>query len=95
MGALAPAALGAARSHRDLRALGQALSTEAFRAAPPSVVAPFEYTALLWGMGIDWTFWGVLPSARVLLGGGIVIGSGLYLIWHEGNRAAPTTGPPR
>jgi drug/metabolite transporter (DMT)-like permease len=76
-------------------AVGQALLTEAFRAAPPSVVAPFEYTALLWGMGIDWTFWGVLPSARVLLGGGIVIGSGLYLIWHEGNRASLTTGAPR
>ena len=67
-------------------AIGQSLLTEAFRAAPPSIVAPFEYTALLWGIGIDWTFWGVLPSARVLLGGGIVIASGLYLIWHEGEQ---------
>lgn len=74
-------------------AIGQSLLTEAFRAAPPSIVAPFEYTALLWGMGIDWTFWGVLPSARVLLGGGIVIGSGLYLIWREGNKAAVPESP--
>lgn len=66
-------------------AVAQSLLTEAFRAAPPAVVAPFEYTALLWGIGIDWTFWGVWPSARVLLGGGIVIASGLYLIWHEGS----------
>jgi drug/metabolite transporter (DMT)-like permease len=75
-------------------AIGQSLLTEAFRAAPPSVVAPFEYTSLLWGIGIDWTFWGVLPGARVLAGGGIVIASGLYLIWHEGNnrqREAPHT----
>ena len=75
-------------------AVGQSLLTEAFRAAPPSVVSPFEYTALLWGIGIDWTFWGVLPGTRVLLGGGIVIASGLYLIWHEGNsrvRDAPHT----
>jgi drug/metabolite transporter (DMT)-like permease len=75
-------------------ALGQSLLTEAFRAAPPAVVAPFEYTALLWGIGIDWTFWGVLPSTRVLVGGGIVIASGLYLIWHEGSdrvREAPHT----
>lgn len=64
-------------------AIGQHLLTEAFRAAPPSVVAPFEYTALLWGMAIDWVVWGVLPGSRVYLGGGIVIASGLYLIWRE------------
>jgi drug/metabolite transporter (DMT)-like permease len=64
-------------------AIGQHLLTDAFRAAPPSVVAPFEYTALLWGILIDWTVWHVLPATRVYVGGGIVIASGLYLIWHE------------
>ncbi|MGP8034780.1 MAG: DMT family transporter [Steroidobacteraceae bacterium] len=66
-----------------LAATGQYLLTEAFRSAPPSVVSPFEYTALLWGVGIDRVVWQVLPSARVCLGGGIVIASGLYLIWRE------------
>jgi len=64
-------------------AIGQALVTEAFRSAPPSIVAPFEYTALLWGIAIDWVVWSVLPATRVYVGGGIVIASGLYLIWHE------------
>ncbi|MFO7277040.1 MAG: DMT family transporter [Pseudomonadota bacterium] len=64
-------------------AIGQHLLTEAFRAAPPSVVAPFEYTALLWGMAIDWIVWSVLPGLRVYIGGGIVIASGLYIIWRE------------
>jgi drug/metabolite transporter (DMT)-like permease len=64
-------------------AVGQYLLTEAFRSAPPSVVSPFEYTALLWGIGIDRVVWHVLPSARVLCGGGIVIASGLYLVWRE------------
>jgi drug/metabolite transporter (DMT)-like permease len=64
-------------------AIGQHLLTEAFRSAPPAVVAPFEYTALLWGILIDWTVWNVLPAARVYVGGGIVMASGLYLIWHE------------
>ena len=71
-----------------LAAIGQYLLTEAFRSAPPSVVAPFEYTALLWGIGIDRVVWHVLPSARVCLGGGIVIASGLYLIWRERTHAA-------
>jgi drug/metabolite transporter (DMT)-like permease len=57
--------------------------TEAFRSAPPSVVAPFEYTALLWGMAIDWFVWHVLPAPRVYFGGAIVIASGLYLIFLE------------
>ena len=64
-------------------AIGQHLLTEAFRSAPPSIVAPFEYTALLWGIAIDWGVWSVLPATRVYVGGGIVIASGLYLIWHE------------
>jgi drug/metabolite transporter (DMT)-like permease len=79
-------------------ALGQHLLTEAFRSAPPAVVAPFEYTALLWGILIDWVVWSVLPLPRVYLGGGIVIGSGLYLIWHShretlGKSCASTPAP--
>jgi drug/metabolite transporter (DMT)-like permease len=66
-----------------LAAIGQYLLTEAFRSAPPFVVAPFEYSALLWGVAIDRVVWHVLPSARVCLGGGVVIASGLYLMWRE------------
>ncbi|MEP7247933.1 MAG: DMT family transporter [Gammaproteobacteria bacterium] len=64
-------------------ALASRMLTEAFRAAPPSVVAPFEYSALLWGVAIDWVVWNVLPSSRVLAGGALVIASGLYIIWRE------------
>ena len=76
-----------------LAAIGQYLLTEAFRSAPPSVVSPFEYTALLWGVGIDRLVWHVLPSPRVCVGGGIVIASGLYLIWHA--RGAPRRASPQ
>jgi len=69
--------------------IAQHLLTEAFRVAPPSVVAPFEYTALLWGIGIDRVVWGVFPTSRVYIGGGIVIASGLYLIWREHVQRAP------
>jgi drug/metabolite transporter (DMT)-like permease len=64
-------------------ALGTRMLTEAFRAAPASVVAPFEYTALLWGVAIDWVVWSKLPSLRVCAGGALVISCGIYLIWHE------------
>jgi drug/metabolite transporter (DMT)-like permease len=64
-------------------AIAQMLLIEAFRSAPASVIAPFEYTALFWGITIDWVVWSALPSMRVLVGGAIVIGSGLYIIWRE------------
>lgn len=69
--------------------IGQHLLTEAFRNAPPSVVAPFEYTALLWGITVDWGVWHVFPTSRVYIGGTIVIASGLYLIWRERSSGAP------
>lgn len=62
---------------------GQHFITEAFRHAPASVVAPFEYTALLWGVGLDFVVWSVLPGAVTLAGGAVVIGAGLYLIRRE------------
>jgi drug/metabolite transporter (DMT)-like permease len=62
---------------------GQLALTEAFSHGEASVVAPFEYTALAWGIAIDWLMWKTLPDEYTLLGAAIIIGSGLYLIRHE------------
>ena len=64
-------------------AIAQFLVTEAFRRAPASVIAPFEYTALLWGLLLDLVIWHVLPTAITLAGGAIVVASGIYLIRRE------------
>jgi drug/metabolite transporter (DMT)-like permease len=64
-------------------ALGQYWLTDAFRRAPPSVVGPFEYTAILWAFGIDWLFWSAAPSIGLVVGAGIVIASGIFVIWDE------------
>jgi drug/metabolite transporter (DMT)-like permease len=74
-------------------AIAARLMTEAFRLASPSVIAPFEYTALLWGVAIDWAFWNTLPGASVYFGGGIVIASGLYIIWRERRTMTPQLAP--
>jgi drug/metabolite transporter (DMT)-like permease len=71
-----------------LAATGSYLLATAFRSAPASVVAPLEYTALLWGILIDRVVWNVLPSSRVCWGGAVVIASGLYLIWRERTHVA-------
>ena len=64
-------------------ALGQYGITEAFRRASASVVAPFEYSSILWAFTIDWVFWSVAPSEPVVLGSAIVIACGLFIIWDE------------
>jgi len=64
-------------------ALGQMLLIQAFRVASPARVAPFEYTALLWGLMLDWVLWRTLPDERTLIGGAIVTASGLYVIYRE------------
>ncbi len=60
--------------------LGQLAITEAFRHGQASVVAPFEYTALAWAIALDWFVWRAVPDRFTLLGGAIVIASGLFLV---------------
>lgn len=64
-------------------ALGQYCFTAAFRLAPISTVAPFEYTAMFWAVMLDWFVFSTVPAVHVLLGAAIVIGAGLYVIWDE------------
>jgi drug/metabolite transporter (DMT)-like permease len=78
-------------------ALGQMWLTEAFRRAPPSVVGPFEYTAILWAFGIDWVFWSASPSLGLLTGACIVAISGIVVILDErrlGQIALNAASPP-
>jgi drug/metabolite transporter (DMT)-like permease len=67
--------------------LGQLAITEAFRSGKASAVAPFEYTALAWAILLDYVFWNAVPDRYTLLGGAIIIASGIYLIRMEKVRA--------
>lgn len=64
-------------------ALGQYAITEAFRHGEASLIAPLEYTALVWGVLLDATLWGVLPDRVTWLGAAIIVASGLYLLRRE------------
>lgn len=63
--------------------LAQVALTEAFRRGEASLIAPFEYTALVWGVMLDIALWGVLPDAATWLGAGIIVASGFYLLRRE------------
>lgn len=62
---------------------GQLGVTYAFHNGEASVIAPFEYSAVAWGLGLDRLVWNTLPDRYTLLGAAIIIGSGLYLVQRE------------
>jgi len=64
-------------------AIGQYAITDAFRRAAASRIAPLEYTALVWGIALDYTLWNTLPDAVTLSGAAVIIAAGLYLIRRE------------
>lgn len=63
--------------------LGLALISQAFRMAPAAVVAPYDYTALIWASLLGWLIWGVVPEIWTYLGALVIIASGIYLITSE------------
>lgn len=63
------------------------LFARAFAIAPVSVLAPFEYSTLVWGLLLGLAIWGDFPAAATLGGAGIVIAAGLYNLYRERVRA--------
>jgi drug/metabolite transporter (DMT)-like permease len=63
--------------------IGQILLTEAYRHADVSVVAPFEYISLIFSIIVGYIFFKVVPTSTMLIGGVIVVGAGLFIIWRE------------
>ena len=55
----------------------------AYRVAPPSLVAPFEYASLPWALLWGYLFWGDLPGPATFFGILLVVASGLYIIRRE------------
>ena len=63
--------------------VGQLFLTEAIRVAPVGVVAPFDYTQLIWATILGYVVWGELPHAATLAGALVVAASGIYILHRE------------
>jgi drug/metabolite transporter (DMT)-like permease len=62
---------------------GQWGVTYAFRHGEVSAIAPFEYTGLVYALGLDRLIWHTTPDHYTLIGATIIIGSGLFLVRRE------------
>ena len=67
--------------------LGMTLISQAFRMAPAAVVAPFDYTALVWASLLGWLFWGEIPGLWTYAGAAVIIASGIYIVARETRQA--------
>jgi len=66
--------------------LGQLCVTFAYRHASAGVLAPMIYSALIWSVMLDIMLYGNWPTQSLLLGCGIIIASGLMIVFFEGQR---------
>lgn len=69
-----------------LNGIGQYWWTRALLLAPPAAVGPFYYFSLVWALVLGFAFWGDVPTPALLAGSAIVVGSGIFLLWHESGK---------
>lgn len=77
-----------------LTGLGQAGLVIATRNAPAVVVAPFQYTQMLWGIVLGALVFGNLPDVFQMTGFVLLVGSGLYTVHREWVRRRPLSFVP-
>ncbi len=57
--------------------------TESYRYASASVVAPFDYTSMIWALVLGYAMFGETPTPMIVIGSAIIAGAGLFVIWRE------------
>jgi S-adenosylmethionine uptake transporter len=70
---------------------GYSFSVFVMRVGDVSFTAPFRYTGLLWALLLGWLIFGDWPDNVTLLGGAIVVATGLYTLFRQGKHQAEKT----
>ena len=63
--------------------VGQLFLSFSYRYGDASLLAPFDYTAMIWAAALGYFVFGELPMANVWAGAVIVIAAGLLILWRE------------
>jgi drug/metabolite transporter (DMT)-like permease len=62
---------------------GHIFLTESYRYASASLVAPFDYTAMVWALVLGYAMFGETPTVEIIGGSAIIAAAGLFVIWRE------------
>ncbi|WP_435171094.1 DMT family transporter [Falsirhodobacter sp. 1013] len=68
--------------------LAQILMTLSLKHAHASLLAPFDYTTLIWSVTIGIVFMNQFPSSATLIGAAFVVAAGLFTFWRESRLAS-------
>jgi len=66
-----------------LASVGHFLLIRAYDYASATLLVPFTYSALVWAMLLGWAVFGDFPDGWSLVGMGIIVASGIYLVGHQ------------
>ncbi|GGE37043.1 membrane protein [Primorskyibacter flagellatus] len=66
---------------------------EGFKRGEAGLVAPMQYSQLIWGTLFGAVFFGEWPEGPTLIGAVLIIGSGLYIVFREAGRKAEEEVP--
>lgn len=72
--------------------LGYALINRALQAAQASLLAPCQYSSIIWAIIFGWAAFGEVPRATTLAGAAIIAGAGLFIAAREHGAARAATG---
>jgi drug/metabolite transporter (DMT)-like permease len=66
-----------------LGGVGQLCMTFSYRYAAPSLLAPFDYVAMVWAVVLGYFLLGEVPQPLVMVGAAAVVAAGLFIVWRE------------
>jgi drug/metabolite transporter (DMT)-like permease len=65
-----------------------------FRMAPPALVAPFQYTQMVWAVIYGYIIFNDLPGIWTIIGSLVIAASGLFILWRETKLGRAHPVPP-
>ncbi|WBU53371.1 DMT family transporter [Paracoccus sp. SCSIO 75233] len=85
--------LGLAGMIAVLGLIGNFLMIMAYRAGEAAIVAPMQYSQIIWASVYGWFIFSERLDAATVTGAGVIIISGLYIVWRERSRGDDSQRP--
>ncbi|MDF1726283.1 MAG: DMT family transporter [Sulfitobacter sp.] len=63
--------------------VAQIMVTSSYRFGSASMLAPFDYSSMIFAVILGWVFFGEIPTLTIILGAALVIAGGVLIIWRE------------